>query len=258
MDAKISLSQEKKKHYLFLVLGLFFVTNAIIAEFIGAKIFSLEGTLGFNPAHLHILGKTLNFELTAGVILWPVVFIMTDLINEYYGKKGVQKLSYLTVVMLIYAFIMVFFAIKTTPAQWWAQSKQGIGLENLDTAFGTVFGQGLGIIIGSLIAFLVGQITDAFIFNKLKKRTGHNAIWIRATGSTVISQLLDSFVVLYIAFGIWGNWSASQIIAIGIMNYIYKVTMAFVLLPLLYLVHGFIDRYLGKELSTQMISEAVD
>lgn len=250
------LFNERKKQHLFLVLGFFFVTNAVIAEFIGAKIFSLEATLGLQPARIGILGQELSFQLTAGVILWPIVFIMTDLINEYYGKSGVRKLSYLTVIMLIYAFAMVFMAIKATPADWWVKSRQNNGIGNLDIAFGAVFGQGLGIIIGSLVAFIFGQLTDAFIFQKLKAKTGHNAIWVRATGSTLVSQLLDSFVVLFVAFGIWGNWSVQQILAIGIMNYIYKVAMAFILLPMLYFVHSLIDKYLGKSLSEEMISQS--
>ncbi|MBS3913174.1 MAG: queuosine precursor transporter [Bacteroidetes bacterium] len=247
-----------KKNKLFLTLGFFFVTNALIAEFIGVKIFSLESTFGYQPVRWNILGFELSFELTAGVILWPVVFIMTDLINEYYGKKGVRRLSYLTVIMLVYAFAMAFMAIGTTPAEWWVNSKAGSGLQNFDIAYTQVFGQGLGIIIGSLIAFIIGQIIDAFIFQKLKKKTGSNKVWLRATGSTLVSQLIDSFVVLYIAFGVWGNWPMKQILAICIMNYIYKVTMAFVLIPVLYLVHGIIDRYLGKELSTTMIAEATE
>lgn len=247
-----------KKSRLFIILGFFFVTNALIAEFIGVKIFSLEETLGFQPVNWNILGFDLSFQLTAGVILWPVVFIMTDLINEYYGKKGVRRLSYLTAIMLIYAFIMAFMAISTKPASWWIKSKSDFGLANFDIAFTQVFGQGLGIILGSLIAFLIGQIIDAVIFQKLKAATGKKAIWLRATGSTVVSQMIDSFVVLYIAFGIWGNWPIKQILAVGIMNYTYKLFMAFALLPLLYGVHAIINRYLGKELSHQMIEDALN
>jgi queuosine precursor transporter len=247
-----------KANRLFLILGFFFVTNAIIAEFIGVKIFSLEQTFGFLPVNWHFFGADRSFTLTAGVILWPIVFIMTDLINEYYGRKGVQRLSYLTVIMLIYAFAMAFMAMHATPADWWVTSKAGQGVTDYGKAFNSVFGQGLSIIAGSLVAFLIGQVIDAFIFTKLKKRTGHNLVWVRATGSTLVSQLIDSFVVLYVAFYLGGNWTMEQIIGVGIMNYIYKVSMAIVLLPVLYGVHSIIDRYLGKELSTKMIKEAVN
>lgn len=245
-----------KKNTLFLILGFFFVTNAIIAEFIGVKIFSLEQSLGFAPVNWHFFGADRSFTLTAGVILWPIVFIMTDLINEYYGKKGVRKLSYLTVLMLIYAFVMAYLAMKSTPADWWIKSQAGQGVSDYSKAFNSVFGQGLSIILGSLVAFLIGQIVDAIIFAKLKKKTGHHLVWIRATGSTLVSQLIDSFVVLYIAFYLGGNWTMEQLIGVGIMNYIYKVTMAFILIPALYGVHAIIDKYLGKDLSNAMISEA--
>lgn len=79
-----------KSTRLFLVLAGFFVANALIAEIIGVKIFSLEKTLGFEPLHLQVLGNDLSFNLTAGVLLWPVVFILTDIINEYYGQQGVR------------------------------------------------------------------------------------------------------------------------------------------------------------------------
>lgn len=245
-----------KKNKLFLVLGFFFVTNALIAEFVGVKIFSLEKSLGFDPVNWNFLGAERSFTLTAGVILWPIVFIMTDLINEYYGKKGVRMLSYLTVIMLVYAFAMAFLAMKSSPADWWVTSKSGQGIADYGKAFDSVFGQGLFIIIGSLVAFLVGQVVDAFIFTKIKQKTGHNQVWLRATGSTLVSQLIDSFVVLYVAFRIGSNWTMAQVFGVGIMNYIYKVTMAVVLLPLLYLVHSLIDKYLGKSLSETMIKES--
>ncbi len=81
---------------LFIILGGFFIANALIAEIIGVKIFSLEKTLGFAPLHIHLFGNDLSVNLTAGVLLWPVVFIMTDIINEYYGMRGVKFLSWLT------------------------------------------------------------------------------------------------------------------------------------------------------------------
>ena len=101
---------KNKALILFLILGGFFIANALIAEFIGVKIFSLEQTLGFESMSLSLFGEdNLGFNLTAGVLLWPIVFIMTDIINEYYGQKGVKFLSYLTVGLIIYAFISVVF-----------------------------------------------------------------------------------------------------------------------------------------------------
>ena len=243
----MSAEFDKRKNKLFLVLGTFFLTNAIVAEFIGAKIFSLEDTLGFNPVKITLFGETNSFNMTAGVILWPFVFIMTDIINEYFGKEGVRKLSYLTVIMLIYSFVMVRVAMGLNGADFWIGSGSKKGIADMSTAYNSVFGAGLMIIIGSLVAFLVGQMVDAFIFTKIKDKTNNKFIWLRATGSTVVSQFIDSYVVLIIAFYIGGIFSFKQVMAIGTINYIYKLIMSVVLLPLLYFVHGIIDRYLGKE-----------
>ena len=246
-----------KKTKLFIILGSFFVTNAIVAEFIGAKIFSFEKTLGFNPFDINILGfEHLSFELTCGVILWPVVFIMTDIINEYYGKKGVKLLSYITAGMIAYAFIMVFLAIRVTPAGWWTGSGGEKGVADMQAAYSAVFGQGLWIIIGSLVAFLVGQIADVYVFHYLREKSGEKMLWLRSTGSTLVSQFIDSFVVLFIAFYIGSDWSIQKVLAIGIMNYIYKFCIAIIITPFLYILHNAIDKYLGRELAHNMMNEA--
>ncbi len=246
-----------KKTNLFIILGAFFITNAIVAEFIGAKIFSLENTFGIKKFDLNILGfEHLSFELTCGVIVWPVVFIMTDIINEYYGKKGVKLLSYLASIMISYAFIIVFAAIGTSPADWWVKSGTAKNIDNMQYAYHAIFGQGLWIIAGSLVAFLVGQLIDVKIFHYLKLKSGEKYLWLRSTGSTVVSQLVDSFVVLFIAFYIGNNWSMGQVLAIGLMNYIYKLVIGILLTPLLYIIHNIIDNYLGKDLAHQMMKEA--
>jgi len=250
-------STADKKNLLFLMLAGFFLTNALLAEFIGVKIFSAEKTLGLPDAGFRILGYTLNFQLTAGVILWPVVFVITDIVNEYFGKKGVRRLTMMAIGLIVYAFIMVRLAIWLTPADWWSQSATTKGLRDLNQAYSQVFGQGLFIIIGSLCAFLIGQVVDAGIFRALRKRTGSKAIWLRATGSTLVSQLLDSYVVLIIAF-YWGaDWPLSQVLAVGTMGYLYKFSVAIILTPVLYAVHHWIDRYLGTDLSNSMMEEAI-
>src|SRR6185436_13350947 len=110
---------------LFIILGGVFIANALIAEIIGVKIFSLEKTLGFSPLHIKLLGNDLSLNLTAGVLLWPVVFIMTDIINEYYGMRGVKFLSWLTAGLIAFAFLVFIGAMKLTPADFFITSKQG-------------------------------------------------------------------------------------------------------------------------------------
>jgi len=188
---------------------------------------------------------------------------MTDIINEYYGPKGVRFLSFLTVALISYAFLMFNGAIRLKPSEYFTI---GNGIDNADSAYRGIFGQGLWIIIGSLVAFLIGQVLDVLVFHRIKKITGEKNIWLRATGSTLISQLIDSFVVLFIAFyvgrrvqaGQGDPWSLHQIAVTGTGNYIYKFFMAIVLTPVIYLVHGWIERYLGSELAIKMKTAAMN
>jgi queuosine precursor transporter len=201
------------------------------------------------------MGFTMDFNLTAGALIWPVVFITTDLINEYFGKPGVKRISYLTALLITYAFVIIFMAIGLPSAPWWREQTGPNGeLINMDLAFNKVLGQGQRIIIGSLTAFLLGQLVDVFVFQKLRQATGNAKLWLRATGSTLVSQLVDSFVVLFIAF--YGVFPTEQIIAIGITNYIYKFAVAILLTPLIYLGHSLIDNYLGKENAGRITTDA--
>lgn len=253
-------SIRKKKTNLFIILSAIFLTNAIVAEIIGVKIFSVESTFGFHPAQIKLLGDmVLDFNLTAGAVIWPVVFITTDVINEYFGKKGVRKISFLTAFLIAYIFFVIYMVTNLLPAEFWIDlnSVDSDGnYFNINYAFQTIFRQGLGIIIGSLTAFLIAQLLDVFIFQQLRQLTGKRMIWLRATGSTVVSQLIDSFVVLGIAFYIFGNWSMEQIFSVGIINYIYKFVVAIALTPVLYVAHYFIDLYLGQEVADKMAEEA--
>ncbi len=246
-----------KKVYLFLILGGFFIANALLAEFIGVKIFSLEASLGLKAVNWSFFGiDKLSFNLTAGVLLWPVVFVMTDIINEYYGRKGVQAFSYFAAILIAFAFVMVYLSIALVPADFWPASQQERGVADMQLAFNAIFGQGLWIIIGSLCAFLVGQFVDVFIFHRVKKLTSEKYIWARATGSTLVSQFIDSFVVLFIAFYLGAGWKMELVLSICIINYFYKFSAAILLTPAIYGVHHLIENYLGQELASQMKNEA--
>lgn len=243
----------KKDQLLFVVLAGFFISNALIAEFIGVKIFALEDTLGMDPLNWNPSGQAGPLNFTAGVLLWPIVFIMTDVINEYFGQKGVRILSYLAVGFISYAFIMAYGAIKLAPAGWWVSSMAENGVADMQSAFSNVFGQGMWIIVGSLVAFLVGQILDAYVFYRVRKWTGDKRIWLRATLSTAVSQIVDSGVVIYIAFVLGPQkWSMQQWFDVSTVNYIYKLSAAILLIPMLYVAHYLIDKYLGKEKAEEM------
>ena len=248
-----------KKSILFIILCGFFITNAVTAEIIGSKIFSLEAVLGIPPAQIDILGFKLDFNMSAGVLNWPIVFIISDIINEYYGVKGVKMISYITTGLIAYTFFVLYGASALPPADFWVDlnktDAQGYPL-NINNAYSIILNSGMGIILGSITAFLIGQIADAYIFKKLRLLTNNKHIWLRATGSTVFSQLLDSFIVIFIAFYLFGNWDIKQILAVGSVNYIYKFAVAVLITPLIYLIHYGIDKYLGKEKSEELIQEA--
>ncbi len=231
---------------LFIALTGLFITNAIIAEFVGVKIFALEDTLGVAPFDWRLFGQSGSLSFTAGVMLWPIVFILTDVINEHYGVRGVRLISWLAVGFISYAFVFAYLAIGLVPASWWVTVGVERGVPDMQAAFAGVFGQGLWTIGGSITAFLVGQLIDVAIFQRIRRATGERYVWLRATGSTAVSQLVDSFIVLYIAFVLGPqHWPIPLFLAVGTVNYLYKMSMAIALIPLLYAGRRLIRGYLG-------------
>jgi len=236
---------------LFIGIACFFCCNALIAEAIGSKLFSLEKIFGADPVDFTLFGQSgLSFTLTCGVLLWPLEFVITDIVNEYYGPKAVRRISFTAVILIAYAFLMYFLAIRIPPSDVWIGSSSKQGVENIQTSFSAIFGQNNRIIIGSIVAFLVSQIVDVTVFHKIKKMTGDKHLWLRATGSTLVSQIVDSYIVLFIAFS--GIFSWQLILAVGLMNYIYKFTMAIVLTPVIYLVEKRIEKYVGHDTAKKM------
>jgi uncharacterized integral membrane protein (TIGR00697 family) len=244
---------------LLLVLSGFFIANALIAEFVGVKIFALEDTLGLAPLDWNLFGQTGSLNFTAGVLLWPIVFVMTDIINEYFGRRGVRLISWLTVVLIVYGFAFAYAAIHLAPASWWVGAGRNQGVDDLQTAFAAIFGQGLWTIAGSVTAFLIGQLIDVSIFHAIRRRTGDRHIWLRATGSTLVSQFIDSFVVLYIAFVLGPQqWPIGLFLAVGTVNYLYKFVAALALTPLIYAARRGLDAWLGGDLAARLKREAAE
>lgn len=242
---------------LFVVLASFLVCNALIAEFVGVKIFALEPTLGAPPFNWRLFGQSGSLSFTSGVLLWPFVFLMTDVINEYFGRRGVRFISWLTVAIIVYGFLAAYLAISLAPAQFWISVNQARGVPDMQAAFASVFGQGMWTIAGSVSAFLVGQLIDVAAFHRIRLLTGERWIWLRATGSTAISQLIDSFIVLYIAFVLGPQrWPTPLFLAVGTVNYGYKLLAAVLLIPFIYLTRRAITAYLGEERAALLQSAA--
>lgn len=213
---------KSRKDIVFLVLAGFFITNAIVAELIGGKLVQFFGL----------------FTQSIGIILWPVIFLLTDLINEYYGKDGVKKLTYITVGLISFTFILLTVALNIPATSFSPVS---------DSVFNTVFGQSQWIIVGSIVAFLFSQLIDVYVFWAFKKVTGDKHIWLRATGSTMVSQLVDTFVVQFIAFVLPGKWPFNEFIVNASWGYAFKLLVALALIPMIYVGHYVIGKYLRKK-----------
>ena len=213
---------QSKKDYVFVILAGIFITNAVVAELIGGKLIQIG-----------------PFVMSIGILPWPIVFLTTDLINEYFGEKGVRKLSFITAGLIIYAFLVLFLAIGIPAAPGISPVK--------DEQFTAVFGQSLWIIIGSITAFLISQLLDVMIFQYVKEKTAGKKIWLRATGSTIVSQLIDSFIVLGIAFWLPGKINFETFISSALTGYTFKLGVAILLTPFIYLGHFYIKRFLASE-----------
>ncbi|MBS1546396.1 MAG: queuosine precursor transporter [Bacteroidetes bacterium] len=244
---------------LFIILGAFFTASAIVAEMIGVKLFQLETMLGLDKADFTLLGQHhLSFVLSVGVLPWPIIFIMTDVINDYFGVRGVRFLTLITAALIAFMYVMMWIAIRMPPdLGWWMTSSARQGVPDMQAAFKSIFGQGNNIIIGSLTAFIIGQLVDAGTFRRLKRITGDRRIWLRATGSTLISQLIDSVVVTYVAFWLFKGMPFAQCTALVITAYCYKFLVALLATPVIYLVHAGVERYMGKEKAEAMRNAAM-
>jgi uncharacterized integral membrane protein (TIGR00697 family) len=224
----------ERRQWLFIALAGLFITNAVTAELISNKLIQI-------PFSWQFLGKQFGpFITIIGILPWPVVFLLTDLMNEFYGQKAVRRLSWITSALIAYCFLIVGISMSI-PAHEIPGSKLAT-----NTAYNLVFGQAQAVIVGSIVAFLVSQLLDAFLFEKIKQRTGNKFIWLRSTGSTMISQLIDSYIVLYIGFVLPGAMTLETYFEVAPTNYILKMLIAILLTPLIYLGHYLVRRYLNQ------------
>lgn len=220
-----------KKQWIFVVLAGLFITNAVTAELISNKLIEI-------PLNFSFFGHKVGpFITIVGILPWPIVFLLTDLINEFYGPKVVRRLSWITAGLILYCFILVGVSLAIP-----AVELPNSGLAS-DQAYRSVFGQAQMIIIGSITAFLVSQLLDATVFTYIKNKTGDRFVWLRSTGSTLVSQLIDSYIVLYIGFVLPGKMSFSDYMNIAPTNYILKIVIAFALIPLIYLGHWVLKKH---------------
>ena len=252
--APVSLDRERRDRLqtLFVILAGVFIGNALLAELVGGKLFQVPTPFELDD------GRSFSFTLSCGVILWPIVFIMTDIINEYFGRAGVRRLSFLAAGIIAYAFVALW-AAGQVPAAPFSPVQ--------DDAFRQVFLQSQWIIVGSIAAFILAQLIDVSVFWVIRRQTGHRHLWLRATGSTVVSQLIDTFVVGFI--GLYLPWrlgfvqseepfTFARYVNTSSSGYLFKLLVAIGVTPLLYVVHAVIDRYLGKVTAEGVIERTAE
>lgn len=226
------LLKDKKTFVLFILSG-FFIANTVVAEMIGSKLISFGGP----------------FVNGTSLVLWPFVFLLTDILNEYYGKDVVRKLTFITVGLIAYVFLVLFVAMKI-PAVDFSPVK--------DEDFNQVFGSSMYMIIASLTAFICSQLIDSFVFWLVRKRTGEKLMWLRSTSSTVVSQLIDTFIVQFVAFVLPGVWTYSEFAKNASFAYVLKIILAICLIPLILLLHKILDKYFGEAEAHEMIEKTAE
>jgi uncharacterized integral membrane protein (TIGR00697 family) len=219
---------ESRRQRLFVVLCGIFLTALLIANVIAGKEFRLGG-----------------LQLSVGVLPFPITFLLTDIVNEYYGKEGARFLTLVGLGMMLFANAMLIVGgLLPTAATSWVTEQ----------SYQNVFGLSWRLFLGSLVAYTLGQVSDIYSFQFMKRITGSKLLWLRATGSTFFSQIIDTVVVNVAIFAGMKSWG--EVGALIFWSYVYKMVVAVGLTPLLYVAHGIIKRWLGIEPAKLTAGEA--
>lgn len=214
---------------IFVVLAVTFTTCLVVGDIIGGKLIGvpMPGWTSYT---------------TVGMIPFPVTFLLTDLLNEFYGKKAARYVTYCAFGCAVLSFVFLYVALAVPIADF-ARGADWDGVN--DASFRNVFGGSLRMIVASLTAYMIGQLTDIFIFHKLRNATSGKMLWLRATGSTLVSQLIDTIVVSLVAWT--GSRAGSEILNIILTGYSLKVLIAIGLTPVIYAGHAALARFFGIE-----------
>jgi uncharacterized integral membrane protein (TIGR00697 family) len=226
---------------LFITLVAVFMTCLIVGDMIGGKLTSFE-----------LFGREWVFSV--GQLAFPVTFILTDILNEFYGRKVVRRITFLAFFMVGLTFSLIYVA----DAMPWAPFTLDPGWTGVTPKeFGVVFTQATQIQIASMLAFLIGNLTDISVFFLIKKATGNRMLWLRATGSTAVSQLIDTIVIsgiIWFGVSLRLGWpplivapkvTFETYVTIVLTSYLIKLTAAIVVTPVIYGLHELIEKKYG-------------
>ena len=218
-----------RRTLLFLNLTAVFITSLIVGDLIGGKL------LEFNVA-----GRA--FVISAGMLPFPITFLLTDLINEFYGQKPARFVTLVGFSMALFTLVILLIAVQMP----WAPFTREASWQGFSEApFNTIFSGSMRMLFASMSAYLFAQFTDIAVFHLIKRVTGNRFLWMRATGSTAISQLIDTVTIQAIAW--YGVLPAAKIFSIVITSYAAKLVIAIGLTPLIYAGHALVERFFGLE-----------
>jgi len=245
-----------REQVLAYVLCSLFVGFFVAAEVLGGKLFHFK-LFGIGPRDLG-LGADKEFVATAGILAFPLTFVMTDIVNEYFGRPIVKLFTWIAIAVNLLLQPVIRAAMVVPAISYTA----GVSDEDVQRGFQIAFGQTTSIVFASLCAFALAQWLDVRVFTWLRHLTGGKWLWLRSQGSTVVSQLIDTIAVNYLAFVVipmvtgGPHWSLTFAFSVSVTNYVYKFLIAVGSTPVLYGVHSAVDAYLGKETAEALVHHA--
>lgn len=204
--------QQRNYKYFELILG-FFVAILIISNIVSVK--AVQITIPWTRVH---------FSFDGGTLLFPVSYIFADVLTEVYGYERSRRVIWAGFFSLTLMAVVVWLVGIIPPDPLW----------DLQPAYQSLLMTAPRIAIASIIAYFVGEFTNSYILSKMKIITKGKHLWTRTITSTVVGQLIDSFLFVYIAF--WGVWEHSLLMMVLISNYIFKTCYEILATPLTYLV----------------------
>ncbi len=203
---------------IYLLLGALFITSLVVSNLIFQKFFY------WYPIDIEIFGSKL-FEISVGILPYPITFLITDLISEIYGKKRANDVVVVGVFASLFSLLIIYTA-SHVPATSWSYVN--------DELFSTVFGNSAIAVFASMLTYLFAQFIDIQIYHFWKRLTKGKHLWIRNNFSTWFSQFVDTLtiVTLLCSFDIldWANFKG-----LLISGFLFKVIIAALDTPLLYL-----------------------
>jgi len=217
------MNRQKKKHAdaLYLLLAGLFIAALVTCNLIANKFISVD--LGFK-----------TFIISAGVLPYPITFLITDILSEIYGRKKTSAVVYTGLVASVFVLFILFLghqfhAIEGSPVN--------------DLTYETAFANSWRIVASSMIAYIFAQLIDVRVYHFWKKKTNGKHLWLRNNGSTIFSQLIDTSLVVLVLF--IGVKTSDEIFAFILDGWLFKALAALLDTPIFYLAVYGLRKYFG-------------